>query len=153
MLVVAGIIYVLLYPPDFIFTLYEIQTVELILIIFFSYGFIVQSIKLIKDEPAITLNNDGVILNNSSFSQKLILWNDILKIESTLLTGHEYLVIKLINTEEYIKSEKNIFKRKGMRLNYKQLGSPICLTTIGLKLPHEEIRLLMIEYFYRNKKK
>ena len=151
MLVICGIILLLVFPPDVIFTFYEVQTIGTIFILSFTYGFFVMIIKFVKNKPAITLNENGLILNNNSFSKKFIKWNEIINIETEDSFEIKYIVIELINPTEFIEAEKNIFKRKGMKLNYKQYGSPICFSTTGLKLLHEDILQLLIENFYKYK--
>ncbi|MEO6734093.1 MAG: STM3941 family protein [Ferruginibacter sp.] len=113
--------------------------------------------KLFDKKPGLVIDKDGIYDNTSAFDFGLIPWNDISQIyERTVrasITSKQYFVtIELIDPEQYILRETNLLKRKLLIANANSYGSPIHISTNGLKINHTEILNLLNEYFEKYKR-
>jgi len=101
--------------------------------------------KLFDNKPGLILDNKGLIDNSSGLSAGHILWTDIEKISVIEIHGQKLIMLHVINPQHYIKSQKSSFKRKGMELNSKMYGTPLCITTNGLKISFDKLFALLTE--------
>jgi hypothetical protein len=131
-----------------------------------SYGALIMGIfgiyfftkKLMDKKPGLVLSDQGIVDNTSAFNFGLIPWVDIAAIyESSIQTGiaskQYFLTIALEDPEKYIARETNFLKRKLLIANSKNYGSPIHISTNGLKTNHQDLCKLANEYFEKFKNK
>jgi hypothetical protein len=106
--------------------------------------------KLFDKRPGIVIDAQGITDNAGAMSVGLILWNDISDIKEriiqvSLFSKQSFVVIILKHPETYISKQTNAIKRKIMSSNLNGYGSPINITSNGLKIKHNELLLLMKE--------
>ena len=103
--------------------------------------------KLKKSTIGLTINSDGIIDNTSGISSGLILWEDIIEIQKIIVVNQEFLKIVTKNPQSYIDSQKSIFKKKAMLLNYKSYGSPIFISANTLQINFDTLYVTVLEYY------
>jgi len=114
-------------------------------ILFFGLCAIFIFRKLFDNKPGLIIDNKGLIDNSSGLSADHILWIDIEKISIIEIHGQKLIMLHVINPQHYIDSQKNSFKRKGMKLNSKLYGTPLCITANGLKISFDRLFALLTE--------
>ena len=104
--------------------------------------------KIFDTKAGITIDQTGLIENASTLSVGRIPWTDILDIRETTVQGsfsakEKFIIIMVRNPDYYISKQKNAIRRKLMMLNAKKSGSPLYITTNGLKIRHTELKELL----------
>ena len=112
--------------------------------------------KLFDKMPGLILSEQGIYDNTSAFKFGLIPWTDISdvyekSIQASIASKQYFVTISLINPDKYISRETNYLKRKLLLANSKAYGSPIHISTNGLKTNHKDLLKLVTEYFRRYK--
>ncbi|MDB5200677.1 MAG: hypothetical protein JWQ27_86 [Ferruginibacter sp.] len=123
---------------------------------FASYGAVIMGAlgtffftkKLFDKKPGLIIDEHGIYENTSAFAFGLIPWSDIAYIEEHILqvsvASKQYFVtVALTDPEKYISREKNLLKRKLLNANARSYGSPIHISTNGLKTTHQELLQLL----------
>jgi len=111
-------------------------------------GFFAFLMKIFDTKAGITIDQTGVIENASALSVGRIPWADILDIRETTAQGsfsakEKFIIIMVKNPDYYISKQKNAIRRKLMELNARKSGSPLYITTNGLKIRHAELKELL----------
>jgi hypothetical protein len=107
-------------------------------VIFFGLCGIVGLIKLLDKKPGLQFTKKGVIDNSSGVSAGLIPWSDILGTEIYEFLGQRSLVVKVINPDRYIETGSAL-KRWTKKGNFNLCGSPITISSKGLKIDFNEL--------------
>lgn len=121
------------------------------------FGIYFFSKKLFDKKPGLILNEEGIYGNTSAFRFGLIPWSDISQIserivQASIASKQHFVTIGLLNPETYISKEGNILKKKLLQANTKSYGSPIHISTNGLKTNHKELLSLVNSYFEEYKR-
>lgn len=104
--------------------------------------------KLFDKKPGLIVDEMGIVDNTSIFKFGLIPWKDISaiyerSIQVSIASKQSFITIGLKNPEDYISRETNSIKRNLMKANTNSYGSPIHISTNGLKIkPNELFRIL-----------
>ena len=104
-------------------------------------GFFIR--KLPDNKPGLIIDNTGLVDNSGALSAGQILWQDIVNISVLEMHKQKLLMLEVKNPQEYIDKQNGLLKRKGMELNHKMYGTPLSITTNGLKIPFEELYTLV----------
>jgi len=112
--------------------------------------------KLFDNQPGFILSDKGITDNSSIFKFGLIPWSDILEVyeqsvQASITSKQYFLTIRLADPEKYISKETNGFKRYLLKINFKSYGSPVHISTNGLKAKHQDLLKLVNDYFEKNK--
>lgn len=147
-LVLLGVLF-MIYPNNFTSIIIRSTTVIFIvgLVCVLFFGFIVALLvpKFLDKSMGLIINDQGIIDNSSSVSPGLILWTDIKEIKVHKVASQKFLMLALKNPQDYINNETNCFKRKAMQKNYNRYGSPIHISSIGLKISSKDLQNLLLE--------
>jgi hypothetical protein len=110
--------------------------------------------KLFDKKPGLIIDENGIYDNTSAFNFGLIPWNDISQIyertiQASIASKQRFVTIGLLNPEKYISRETNAIKRKLLAVNAKSYGSPIHISTNGLKINHADLLKILNEAFIK----
>lgn len=115
------------------------------------FGLYYFSKKLFDKEPGIIISEEGIYDNSSIYKFGLIPWSEITgvyeKIVQVANATQYFITFELVNPQKYIENETNPLKRKLIEVNAKNYGSPIHISTNGLKTNHQELFNLIKEYY------
>jgi len=141
--IALGFWLIIVRPPVLFFNKADSAPIDLIVgiagILFFGLCFVYIAKKLADNNPGLIINSDGITDNSSGVSAGLIPWKDINEITKETIANQDFLVIKVKNPEEYINRQTGLIKRKAMEMNYKSFGSPINISSNGLKCNFNEL--------------
>lgn len=112
--------------------------------------------KLFDDKPGLVIDENGIYDNTSAFNFGFIPWSDISQIyertvQASIASKQHFITIGLLNPDKYISREKNSLKRKLLSANANSYGSPIHISTNGLKTNHHELLQVLTEEFIKHK--
>jgi hypothetical protein len=118
-------------------------------IILSSLGIFFYTKKLLDKRPGIILDNNGITDNSGGLSSLgVIAWNDISTIKEIAIrqslgiwkiTHQKFIGLVFINPASYILQQQNVLKRKEMEYNHKIFGTPVLISSNGLKMNHAEL--------------
>jgi hypothetical protein len=114
-------------------------------LLFFGFATIFYLLKLIDKRPGIVINEEGLFDNSGAVSVGLVPWPDIKRVFIARVMKQEFLIIEVTNPEDYLNRFKNFFKKKGMQYNVKNYGSPVAISTNGLKCDVNELVIIVNE--------
>ena len=114
-------------------------------ILFFSLCFFFISKKLGDNSPGLVISDDGILDNSSGVSAGQIMWTEIEDIYVIEIHRQKLIMLQVKNPQDYINKQTNGFKRKLMTLNYKMYGTPISITSNGLKISFDELLSTLTE--------
>ena len=120
-------------------------------IVFFGLCAIFFIRKLPDTKPGLIIDSIGLFDNSGALSAGQILWEDIENISVLEMHKQKFLMLEVKNPQEYIDRQKSLLKRKGMELNYKMYGTPICIIANGLKMPFQELYFLVSQKFQKTR--
>lgn len=112
--------------------------------------------KLFDKNPGLVINEQGIYDNTSAFKFGLIPWSDISQIyersiQASIASKQHFVTIGLIEPDKYILREPNIFKKRLLKVNARSYGSPIHISTNGLKINHKDLLNLIVSNFEKYK--
>lgn len=120
-----------------------------------SYGSLIMGVvgiyllskKLFDKKPGLIISEQGIYDNSSVFRFGLIPWSDMLQIYERTVQKQHFVTIGLVDPEKYISKETNFIKKKLLQVNSKSYGSPIHISTNGLKTNHKDLLNLINSCF------
>lgn len=97
----------------------------------FSLGLVFSVSKLIKSEPALLINREGIVDKSSYAGAGAVSWNEIKNISFYQAKKEKVITIELYDPERLI-SRQPVWKQKLMRLNKGMAGATIHLSSLNL---------------------
>src|SRR5262249_22591864 len=107
--------------------------------LFFGVCLIFIAKKLGDNSPGLLISDKGILDNASGVSAGQILWSDIEDISVIEIHSQKLIILKVKNPQEYIDKQASGFKRRLMTMNYKMYGTPLSITSNGLKISFDEL--------------
>ena len=101
--------------------------------------------KLFDNRPGLIISTEGIFDNSSATSVGLIEWKDIIKTDVLKIHGQRIFLIRVKNPDKYVKRQKSKRARNVLKANLNFYGTPIALTTNGLKIGFENLKKLITE--------
>lgn len=134
-------IWILLYRPEVSNGLFNRPVVKygvaILCMLFFGAAVIFFLRKLGDKRPAILLTSEGLVDHSNAVSVGLIPWKDVAGVEQLRVLRQEFLIIKVVNPQDYLAKPMNYFKRASLQYNFRHYGSPLAITanTLRVSLP------------------
>ena len=123
----------------------KLALVGFVSIIFFGLCAFFLIRKLLDNKPGLIIDQTGLTDNSSGVSAGHILWLDIEDISVIEIHRQKLILLKVRNPQEYIDKQASDFKRKMMQMHYKLYGTPLSITSNGLKISFEELLSTLTE--------
>lgn len=99
--------------------------------------------KLPDKRPGMIIDNNGLEDNSSGISGRRIPWSDISNISFIEIQRQKIILLEVKNPQEYISNQTSSFKKKIMEMNFKLYGTPLSLSSNGLKISFDELYKLL----------
>lgn len=106
--------------------------------------------KIFDSKKGLIISDKGIFENSSFVGLGLIEWEDILEIEIKKVKDQRFFMIYLKNNDKYIERSKG-FKKKVVSINYRMYGSPVAISSNGLKISFKELNTLLNTSFVKYK--
>jgi len=101
--------------------------------------------KLPHNKPGFIIDQTVLTDNSSGVSTGQILWTDIEDISVTEIHRQKLIMLQVVNPIHYIDKQTSVFKRKMMEMNYKMYGTPLSITSNGLKLSFDDLLSMLTD--------
>ena len=121
-------------------------------IVLFGFLAVIFSRKLPDKKPGLIIDNSGLTDNSGALSVGHISWSDVEDISVLEIQRNKMLMIHVKDPHKYIDRQTNLIKRKLMQMNNNSYGTPISITTSGLKTSFDELFRLLIKKFEDTRK-
>ena len=128
-----------------------LKGVGVVAILFFGATGVSATKKIFDNKMGLIIDDRGMTDNSSGVSIGLIKWSDITAITTEEISSSKFLLIYVTNPEYYLNQAKG-FKRKMMKANYSMYGTPLSMTSNGLKCKFSELEQLIHKYFNNYRK-
>jgi hypothetical protein len=112
-------------------------------IIFFGGCSLVLLFMLFNNNPGLIVDDKGITINPGIFSNRSITWDQIEKFNIQRVLHTKLIGIHLKNPEEYIEQQKGAWIKRTLKLNYKNFGAPLSISTNNLKGNFDSIYSLL----------
>jgi len=137
--------------------LYTLMPNEMIVFLVGILGFLGCSVLLyiivksiFNKEFFIRINKDGLFIGIIQYSNKLINWNDIIKIEIIEINNIQHIIIYIKNIEHYKSQEKGI-QKYFFESRTKKYNTPFVINTSALSSNANDIMELIVSYWKKFK--
>ena len=108
--------------------------------------------KLLDNKPGLIIDDTGLVDNSSGLSAGLVLWSDIEKFSVIEIHKQKLIMLQVKNPQQYIDRQTSLFKRKGMELNNKMYGTPLSITSNGLKTSFDNLLKILTDKLQASQK-
>lgn len=105
------------------------------------------------DDIGLILDSDGFYDKSGVTSFGLVRWHDIRAIDTVQVESTRMLVIWISNDEEYINRASNLFTKGLAKLTKRWYGSPVVISTSGLKTDVDSLKKLLESHWRRFRRK
>lgn len=106
----------------------------LVCFVFFGFALIIMVIRLFNKNPGLIINEKGIYDNSNVLALGFIPWKDIKHIKIVKINNGEFILIILRNPKEYLNKTTQWLKLRGLKMNYRYHGTPICLSANSLQI-------------------
>ena len=103
-------------------------------VLFFSSGAFLTIRKLLDRGPGLIIDDQGITDNSSAISAGKILWADVEAISVLEIQRQKLIMMHVKNPQDYIDKQPSGLKRKLMQMNFKLYGTPLSISSNGLKI-------------------
>ncbi|MDB5285022.1 MAG: hypothetical protein JWO06_4097 [Bacteroidota bacterium] len=117
---------------------------RIFLVVWGIFGFIWAIKRLLRKTPVISVSDEGIYDNSTSFSAGFISWADVTEIKAAGGLMEKFLIFSLRNPEDYLNKLEG-FKRRLAEANFKRYGTPVIIATNQLSRSYKDIRKLIEE--------
>jgi hypothetical protein len=141
-------------PEKFIIRIFRnpdiIRTAGIVSIGFFGTCTVFIFKNLFDKKWGLIINKNGITDNSNATSVGLIKWTDIIGIRVVQEFSQKFIMIDVLNPEDYIELKNNRIGKMAMKVNYNKYGSPISITANSLKISFAELISLIEEQYEKN---
>ncbi len=118
---------------------------------FFGICLLFYARKMFDKTPGLIVNDKGIYDNASGISVGFIPWNDIVEIKETVVINQSFVNIVVKNPYKYIETQKNIFKRKLVQINYNFFGTVIAIPSVSINSEFNDLKRILQQEFEKHK--
>ena len=132
-----------------------IRLVAIAAILFFGFGVLVFIRRLIKNEIALIIDVKGINVNPRRSTTEFKEWKEILGFQEIRIHRTRIIIIVVKDPEYWIEKETSTIRKKMMRFNLNNYGSPFNIAAAGLDIGFDKLNGELNSYFekYKNKVK
>lgn len=116
---------------------------------FFGLAAVVVLKKLFDNSPGLIINSKGIFDNAGGTSAGLIPWDQMTDFSILVIRGQQILAIYVRDPKPYL-DKGNFLRRVANKANYKYYGTPVCISSNGLKTNFNELVKNIERYFERH---
>lgn len=132
--VVIGIFILLDQESDLI-----MKGIAIIGILFFGAAIPIGIIKIVKSDAELELTDKHLIIQPNTKKEIKLNWSEIVDFNVVKIKGTKIITILVSNPQSWIDKETNLIKRKLMKFNLNNYGTPFSITTSSLAVSHHKL--------------
>ena len=106
------------------------------------FGFVGFSLfkRILDTSPGLIISEAGITDNSSGVPGGFIPWSDIVAVKETTVASQRFINLEVKNHEDYVKRQKNAFKKWIMRKNFKTYRTGIGIYPNALKTNFDDLK-------------
>ena len=97
--------------------------------------------------PGLVLNKDGIIDRSGLVYAGRINWAEVEEISNNKVLIADCITVKVKNPQKYIKAQKSLFRRTWLALENRRYGSPVNISTGGLKIKSKDLFRIIQQHY------
>ena len=122
-----------------------IRAVGIASILFFSLGIYVAIKQLLANQLILKIDKKGIIVNPKKSLTEYIEWKNINSFSELKILSQKFVIIIVDNSEYWIEKEENRLRKKQMKFNANEYGSPFNLSANSMQIDHAELIKILNE--------
>lgn len=129
-----------------------IKAIGIVSVLFFGLGIYVAIRQLLANQLILIIDENGINVNPKKSLTEYIQWKNISGFSELKIHNQKFVVIDVDNPDYWIEKEENGIRKKLMRFNVSNYGSPFNLSATATQMNHAELLKTLTEYLerYRN---
>lgn len=120
-------------------------------VLFFSFGIFIGLKRIIRPQLMLIIDSKGININPKVSIRDFIEWKEISDFGELRIKTQKFIVINLYDPEVWIEKEVKPAKRKLMKMNLKNYGSPFQISVSGLNINYPELKDILNTYYQQSK--
>jgi hypothetical protein len=120
-------------------------------VLFFGLGIYVSIRQLLKNQLILIIDKKGVNVNPKKTLTEVIKWQHINGFSEFKIQSQKFVIINVNNSEYWIEKEENSIRKKVMKFNEKNYGSPFNLSANTMQINHDELMTILNENWNKYK--
>ncbi|MCU0351698.1 MAG: hypothetical protein MUF43_12870 [Flavobacterium sp.] len=109
-------------------------------------------LKLFKNKAGLIVSEYGIINNTEYLNLGLIKWSDIVSVKTKTYGKGKYLLLELVNKEEYLKKVNNWVFKFYAKFNKIQYGTIVHITHSTIDCSFEDLERLILKSYNKTNK-
>jgi len=128
-----------------------VKGLGIVSVLFFGLGIFVSINQLIKNQLILIIDKKGLNVTPNKSLDDRIEWKYIAGFSELKIHNQKFIIIDVINADFWIEKEDNGIRKKIMKLNVNNYGSPFNLSTNSMQINHTELVKILNEYLNKYK--
>ncbi|MCZ8145509.1 STM3941 family protein [Flavobacterium sp.] len=116
-----------------------IKTIGIASVLFFGLGIYVSIRQLLANQLILIIDKKGINVNPKKSHNEFIEWEHINGFSELKIKSQKFVIIDVNNSDYWIEKEENGIRKKLMKFNVKNFGSPFNLSANSMQMNHVEL--------------
>jgi len=122
-----------------------IKTIGVVSVLFFSLGIYASIKQLLVNQLILIIDKKGVHVNPKNSLTEFIEWKNINGFSELKIRSQKFVIIDVNNSNYWIEKEKNGIRKKLMKFNVNNYGSPFNLSANSMQMNYAELIITLNE--------
>lgn len=120
-------------------------------VLFFGFGIYVATKQLLANQLILIISSNGVNVTPKKSLIECIEWKNIKGFSELKIQSQKFVIIDVDNSDYWIEKEKNRIRKKIMKFNVNNYGSPFNLSANSMQMSYTELITTLNENFNKYK--
>ena len=116
-----------------------IKTIGIASVLFFGLGIYVSIRQLLANQLILIIDKKGINVNPKKSQTEFIEWKNIKGFSELKIQSQKFVIIDVDNSEYWIENEENGMRKKLMKFNVSNYGSPFNLSANSMQMNYAEL--------------
>lgn len=122
-----------------------LKGIGIISVLFFGFGVYISIKQLITNQLLLFIDKAGINVNPKKSTSKSIKWKNVDGFSELKIQSQKLVIIQVNNSDFWIENESNQMRKKLMKFNLKNYGSPFNLSANSMQINHAELMRVLNE--------
>lgn len=114
-------------------------------ILFFGPGIYLSIKQLLKNQLILEIGKEGLNINPKKLPAEYIEWKDVKEFSELNIARQKLIIIEVNNSDYWIDREENKIRKRLMKFNLKNYGSPFNLSANSTQFSHSNLMKVLNE--------
>ena len=122
-----------------------LKGIGIISVLFFGFGVYVSIKQLITNQLLLVIDKAGINVNPRKSTSKSIEWKNVDGFSELKIQSQKFVIIQVNNSDFWIENESNQMRKKIMKFNLNNYGSPFNLSANSMQINYAELMRVLYE--------